>query len=121
MIELGQLERHHEDFAQRNARVIVISMEGTEDAAKTQAEFPHLLVLADPPLEHGSDATEPRRLSDAAGLVHIHASPDGKDADTPTTILVDGHGIVRWIYRSPGVIARLSPEEVLQALDQYIP
>jgi peroxiredoxin len=111
MIELGQLERHFEGFAQRNARVIVISMEGPEDAAKTQAQFPHLLVLSD----------HKRGLSEAAGLVHNHASPDGSDADMPTTILVDGHGIVRWIYRSPEVIARLSPEEVLQALDQSIP
>jgi peroxiredoxin len=111
MIELGQLARHSEDFARRNARVIVISMEGTEDAAKTQEQFPHLLVLSDH--DHG--------LSKAAGLVHEHASPDGSDADMPTTILVDGHGVVRWIYRSPEVIARLSPEEVLQALDQNIP
>jgi alkyl hydroperoxide reductase subunit AhpC len=111
MIELGQLERHHEDFARRNTRVLVISMEGTEDAARTQADFPHLLVLAD----------QKRGLSEAAGLVHEHASPDRSDADMPTTILVDNHGVVRWIYRSPEVIARLSPEEVLQALDQFMP
>ena len=111
MIELGQLERHSQDFAQRNARVIVISMEGTEEAAKTQAQFPHLLVLAD----------DKRGLSEAANLVHKHASPDQSDADMPTTILVDGHGVVRWIYRSPEVIARLSPEDVLQALDQNVP
>ena len=46
MIELGQLERRHEDFARQNARVIVVSMEGAEDAKKTQADFPHLVVLA---------------------------------------------------------------------------
>ena len=37
MIELGELERRHEDFARRNARVIVVSMEGLDDAKRTQA------------------------------------------------------------------------------------
>ena len=30
------------------------------------------------------------------------------------TILLDRSGIVRWIYRSGQVVARLSPDEVLQ-------
>jgi alkyl hydroperoxide reductase subunit AhpC len=111
MIELGQLERRHEDFAHRNTRLIVVSVEGTEDAQKTQADFPHLLVLADQ--DHG--------LSEAAGVIHPHAAPDGSDTDAPTTILVDRDGTVRWLYRSGEVIARLSPDEVLQAIDQHVP
>jgi alkyl hydroperoxide reductase subunit AhpC len=108
MIELGELERRHEDFARRNARVIVASMEGLDDAKRTQADFPHLLVLAD----------EGRGLSEAAGLVHPHAAPDGRDADAPTTILTNQTGTVRWLYRSPEIIARLSPDEVLRAIDE---
>jgi len=109
MIELGQLERRHKDFARRDARVIVVSMEGTEDAKKTQADFPHLVVLAD----------EGRGLSDAAAVVHQRAA-DGKDADAPTTIIVDRRGMVRWVYRPRAVIGRLSPDEVLQAIDNTI-
>lgn len=111
MIELGQLERRHEDFARRNTRVIVISMEGTDLAKKTQADFPHLVVLAD----------EGRGLSNAAALVHAHAKPGGGDADAPTTILIDQQGVVRWLYRTPEVIARPSPDDVLQAIDQNMP
>jgi peroxiredoxin len=111
MIELGQLERRHEDFEQRHARVIVVSMEGLDDAKKTQADFPHLLVLADQ--GHG--------LSDAVGLIHPHAAPDGSDADAPTTILVDGTGKVCWVHRPPQVISRLSPDEVLELIDQHMP
>jgi hypothetical protein len=33
---------------------------------------------------------------------------------------VDSKGTVRWLYRSPEVIARLSPDEVLQAIDQHL-
>jgi alkyl hydroperoxide reductase subunit AhpC len=109
MIELGQLERRHEDFAKRNTRVIVISVEGTEDAKQTQTQFPHLLVLAD----------QERGLSDTAELIHPHAAPDGSDADAPTTILVGQDGKVLWLYRSPQVIARLSPDDVLQAIDEH--
>jgi alkyl hydroperoxide reductase subunit AhpC len=110
MIELGQLERRHEDFARRNSRVIVVSMEELDEAHKTQVDFPHLLVLAD----------EGRGLSEAAEVIHAHASPDNKDIDAPTTILADRKGMVRWLYRSPEVIARLSPDEVLQAIDQHL-
>ena len=111
MIELGQLERRHEDFASRNLRVIVVSVEGQDAARKTQADFPDLLVLSDE--SHG--------LSDAAALIHKHAGPDGGDIDMPTTILVDKRGQVRWVYRTPEVISRLSPDEVLQAVDAHMP
>jgi alkyl hydroperoxide reductase subunit AhpC len=111
MIELGQLERRHEDFARRNTRVIVVSLEGFDDAKKTQADFPHLLVLAD----------QGRELSEAVELIHPHAAPDGSDTDAPTTILVDQNGTACWVYRSGEVIARLSPDEVLQAIDQHLP
>ncbi len=111
MIELVQLDRRHDDFSKRNTRVLVVSMEGFEDARKTQAQFPHLVTLAD----------EGRGLSEAAGLIHHQAAPDGRDADVPTTVLVDRQGIVRWLYRSPEVVARLSPDDVLRAIDQYLP
>lgn len=110
MTELVQLERRHVDFSQRNARVIVVSMEGLELAKKTQADYPHLTVVSD----------EAQGLSRAAGLIHSHAAPDGSDADTPTTIIVVKTGVVRWLYRSPSVIERLSPDALLKAVDQNL-
>ena len=110
MTELVQLERRHADFPKRNVRVIAVSVEGLDDAEKTQADYPHLTVVSD----------EELKLSEAAGLVHPHAAPDGSDTDVPTTILVDRGGIVRWLYRSPSVIERLSPDEVLRAIDQNL-
>ena len=111
MIELVQLERHHADFEKRNTRVLVASMEELDDAKKSQEQFPHLIVLAD----------EKRKLSEAVGLVHSHARPDGGDADVPTTILVDRSGTVRWLYRSPAVNVRLSPEDLLHEIDRVVP
>jgi alkyl hydroperoxide reductase subunit AhpC len=110
MVELGQLERRHEDFDRKHARLIVVSIEGQDDAKKTKAQFPDLVVLSD----------ESRSLSNAANLIHAHAKPDGADADAPTTIFVDKNGVVRWVYRTPLVVARLSPDDVLQAIDAHM-
>jgi peroxiredoxin len=112
MIELGQLERRYEDFARRNVRVIVVSMEGLDDAGKTQRDFPHLIVLAD----HG------RGLSEAVEIVHAHGGRFSwhDDADYPTSILVDRRGTVRWLHRA-SVVERLSPDEVLAEIDRRVP
>jgi peroxiredoxin len=110
MTELVQLERRHDEFPRRNARVVAVSVEGLEDARKTQADYPHLTVVSD----------EAHGLSESAGLIHPHAAPDGGDADVPTTILIDRGGTVRCLYRSPSVIERLSPDEVIRAVDQNL-
>ena len=47
MIELGQLERRHEDFENRHVRVVAVSLESREDAARSQEQFPHLTFIAD--------------------------------------------------------------------------
>jgi len=111
MIELGQLEKHHEDFARRNVRVAVVSVEGRDDAEKTQAEYPHLTVVSD----------SGRRLIKVASVVHAHANPNGDDAAAPATIRVDGSGIVRWVFRPDRYLTRLTPEELLDAVDRNLP
>jgi alkyl hydroperoxide reductase subunit AhpC len=70
MIELGQLERHHDDFDTRRTQIIVASTEKTAEAKQTQADFPHLLVLADS--EHG--------LINALGIMDPRLSPATGDS-----------------------------------------
>jgi peroxiredoxin len=110
MIELGELESRHEDFARRNVRIIAVSVEGTGDAFKTQRQFPHLTVVAD----------EGHGLSDAVDVIHPDSNPSGGDTSAPTTIVSDRHGTVRWLYRSNAVNVRLSPDEVLEAVDRAL-
>jgi peroxiredoxin len=110
MIELGQLEKRHDDFDRRNTRIIAISVDNLADSQKTQGKVPNLIVLSD----------EAHALSEAAGVIHPHAGPNGSDTDAPTTILVDRHGQVRWLYRPEQVITRLSPDEVLKAIDEHM-
>jgi peroxiredoxin len=110
MIELGELEKNHAEFAKRNTRVVVVSIEGREDAEKTRAQFPHLTVVAD----------DKRSLAKAVDLIHVNSNPNGGDTTAPTTILIDRKGDVKWLYRSERVITRLSPEELLAAVDKYL-
>ena len=111
MVELGQLEEAHAEFAKRNARVVAISLEDQETAKETQADFPHLVVVADPE----------RHLAKALEVIHVGSNPAGGDTTAPTTIVVDGAGRVRWTFRPDRFLTRLSPAEVLAALDKHVP
>ena len=110
MIELGQLEKQHGEFEKRKTRVVVISIEDQEAAKATQADFPHLVVVAD---------TE-RGLANAVEVIQRDANPSGGDTTAPTTLLVDGAGMVRWTFRPETFLRRLSPTEVLTAVDQHL-
>jgi peroxiredoxin len=111
MNELGQLEAHWREFEKKNIQVMVISVQGPEDSQATQGDFPHLVVVSDP--EH--------KLANAVKVIHPQSAPDRSDTTAPTTILVDGKGIVRWTYRPNWVMERLSPSELLTAIDREMP
>ncbi len=111
MIELGELEKRHEDFAKRNVRVFVIANDDQETSAATQADFPHLFVVSDPKQE----------VAKAVQVLHPKASDLGEDTNAPTTFLVDASGKVRWLDRPGQVIARFSPDVVLAAIDEHLP
>ena len=113
MIELGELESHFQEFNNRKNRVeiITISMDSREDAQKSQAQFPHLKVVAD------TDG----KMCQALSVVHPGAGPGGSDTAAPTTILVDGQGTVRWLFRPDRFLERLSPAQVLAAIDEHMP
>lgn len=110
MIELGQLEAHHQEFEKRDTQVVVISVEDQQTAALSQKDFPHLVVVAD----------SQRTLAAAVEVLHPGSDPNGDDTSDPTTILTDGDGTVRWVHRPPTVIGRLSPAQVLRAIDDKL-
>jgi hypothetical protein len=45
----------------------------------------------------------------------------GQDPAAPTTILVDGQGTVRWLFRPDRFLERLSPAQLLAAIDEHMP
>ncbi len=108
MVELGQLEKHHQQFSKRDVRVVVISNDKQSTAQATQADFPHLIVL--------SDADQ--SMAKAVQVIQSGAGPTGDDTNAPTTFLVDGIGNVCRMLRPQRFLARYSPEEVLAAIDE---
>lgn len=110
MVELGELESAWREFEKRKVRVVVVSLEGADDAKATQADFPHLQIVSDPD----------RKLLSAVEAVHARAAPDGSDAAAPTTLLFDGGGTVRYVYRPARVFDRLSPPQLLAAIDREL-
>lgn len=111
MVELGQLERRSKDFDQRQVRVVAVSNDPPEVARQTQADFPHLVIV--------SDAEQ--NMAKALQVIHHGAGEGGKDTNAPTTMLVDGSGSVRWLFRPDRFTVRLSPDELLEAVDSTLP
>jgi peroxiredoxin len=107
MIELGELERRHQEFADRGVQVFAISNDDVETAEATQADMPHLKIVSD----------EEQNMANAFEVVQSGAGPEGGDTNAPTTFLVDGQGDVRWFRRPERFLVRLSPDEVLSAID----
>ena len=107
MTELGELESHFQEFQNRKipVEIVTISMDGREDAQKSQAQFPHLKVVAD----------TDQKMCQTLHVMH------GEDNAAPTTILVDGQGTVRWLFRPDRFLERLSPAQVLAAIDEHMP
>jgi peroxiredoxin len=110
MVELGELEGHQQQLAERRVRVVVISNDDQETSRATQADFPHLVVV--------SDAGQ--NVAKAMQVIHAGAGQDGKDTNAPTTFLVDGNGQVLWFFRPDRYIARLPADELLRSIDRFL-
>jgi|GEM_PF-6325716 len=80
MVELGQLEKRHQDFTGRHVRIFAVSNDDPQTARATQADFPHLVIV--------SDAEQ--TLAKAVQVLHPGAGPHHEDVNAPTTFLVDG-------------------------------
>ena len=111
MVELGQLEARHQDFDSRYVRVVAVSMDGLDDSAEMQKQFPHLVIVSD----------ETENLAKAAGTLAPQHSKDGGDTNAPTTIYIDRRGEVRAVKRPDRFLERFSPDEVLAAVKEHFP
>lgn len=85
-------------------------MDGLDESKKTQADFPHLVVVTD----------AQKGLTSIADVIHPQSSPDRGDTAAPAILLVDRAGTVRWESRPERFLARLSPDELLAAIDRHL-
>jgi peroxiredoxin len=107
LAELGQLEKQIAEFKKRNVRLVVVSNDDQPKARKTHEDFPDLVVVAD----------SEQKLAKAVEVIHASAGEGGTDTNAPTTFLLDGTGTVRWMFRPDRFLERLSPRELLAAID----
>jgi peroxiredoxin len=110
MAELGELDKHHQDFESRNVRIVAISNDDLKDAETTKAKFPHLEVVSD----------SRQDIAKALSILGPQKGPSGEPTNSPTTILVDGTGTVRWLFRPDRFIVRLSPAALLAEIDAHL-
>ena len=110
MIELGELDDRSAEFKERGLRVFAASIDGADRTRQNQKRFPALKLVSD----------EDRGLVTALDALHERAGPGGVDGMYPTTLIVDGAGKIRWVYRPSNVISRLTVDELLAAADEKL-
>jgi len=108
--ELGQLNEHFANFASRGLRIVAVSVDNREDTDRMQQQFPQLILLADPE----------RKMTDAFQAMHKGAGPGHSDVAAPTTVLLDKTGHVQWYFRPDRVIERLTPDQLLTAVQPHL-
>jgi hypothetical protein len=65
-----------------------------------------------------SDAQQ--SMASALQVLHTGAGQKGDDTNAPTIFLVDGIGTVRWFARPERFLDRLTPDELLAAIDEAL-
>ena len=111
MIELGELNKRHAEFANREVRIVAVSADGLKDTEAIQADFPHLAILSDEKLS----------LVNALNAAHTAPSTQGKTIAAPTTLLVHHNGRIVWLFRPSRHIERLSVDELLARISGFAP
>jgi peroxiredoxin len=106
--ELQGLQLRKTEFDERRCAVVGVSADQVEASAQLARDaalaFP---LLADPTLG----------TTDAYGLRYRAGGPNGQDIATSASVLIDGHGIVRWTVVGDNFRVRPTPARVLAAVD----
>ena len=90
-------------------QVVAASLDDLGDARRAQDKLPHLIVVSD----------AERGLAGAAEVIGPHQSPHGGDTVSPTTVLIDRRGQVRWVFRPDRFIERLPAADVLAKVEEH--
>ncbi len=108
MVELGELQKRHQDFDNQGVEIVAISNDDLETAAGTKKLFPALTIV--------SDADQ--NMAKAFEVIHPGAGRFGEDTNAPTIFLVDGRGQVRDLVRPERFVTRLAPDELLAEIER---
>ena len=105
MSELGEFVKHQEDFRKLEVQILAISVDPPDKAKSAQeklkAAFPFLS-------DSGREVTELYGT-----LSPEYRNREGGSISTPTLLLIDKTGTIRWIHQATSYRVREAVEEVL--------
>jgi peroxiredoxin len=105
---LRSFEQRLAEFASRGAQVAAIAVDTPEESRKLRRSQGYTYpFLSDP----GAKTIR------AYGVVHAGGGEEGQDIARPAEFLLDESGTIRWVNLTGSVLARLRPEDALEAID----
>ena len=107
-----QLDRYYGRIAEAGVEILAVSVDPPDVSRRLRDRLDsEITFLSDPDGE----------LLDRLGI--RHRDPPGRSTDIayPTAILVDGEGIIRWIYQSDTYRRRAAPDEIFAAISALRP
>lgn len=121
MTELGELRKHYGEMLERGVELVAVSVDPPEVSERLRRRLDFdIRFLSDPS----------GLLMDALSLRHHDgrppaliappdptAPPPSGDIFLPATFLLDGNGVIRWVYRPDTYRMRASPRDVIRAID----
>ena len=117
MTELGELRKSYGAIAERGVELVAVSVDPPEVSERLRRRLGlEIRFLSDP---DGSlmDPLQIRHRGGRPGFLAPAAGAAGADIFLPTSFLLDGDGVIRWIHRPDTYRVRASSREVLAAID----
>ena len=120
MTELGELRRHYQAILDRGVEVVAVSVDPPEMSEQLRRKLGLAIrFLSD---ERGTlmDALAIRdrdALPSPPGWGKLLRERASRDIFLPTTFLLDGVGVIRWVYRPDTYRVRAPARDVLRAID----
>lgn len=110
MAELGEFVKHHQEIQELDVQVVAISVDPIakvrESKAKLKAHFAML-----------SDSQD--RVMDLYGTRSpVYKNHAGAAINTPTLVLIDKQGTIRWLHQAADYRIRAPVSEVLKEIRQ---
>lgn len=108
MTELGQLKKYYRNFQDRGIRIIAVSVDSPALNARLRRRLgADYMFLSDPDLS----------LIDNLGIRHRRTNDNVDALAVPAQFLVDGQGVIGWLYRTATWRQRLPHKRVLEAME----
>ncbi len=111
MTELGQLQRYYHFFRDLGVQLVAVSVDSPEQNGRLRRRLgAEIEFLSDPDC----------RLIDQLDIRQLRKQPGKRDLAIPSQFLVDGQGIIRWVYLPDTWRKRVPPRGVLQAISDHL-